>query len=367
MKNNSEKLKNTTTKDISLKDAGFWLRAIAFLIDHSVITFITFLLTYFLSLLGLAGAFGASLASIDISSGAGLMLAIFSVITMFIGVIIVYLSTGWLYYALMESSSYKATLGKLALGLVVLDSENKKITFNRATIRYSAKILSYITGFIGFAMAGFTERKQALHDILSKCYVTKSQEISNKRLLGCILLGTILLFSQTLLEDNSTKGLSQSSFTVQSFPSPSAPKKSISVNPKPNLLSSNTIYGSVRGDSFHPLIVEYSPKMKNITFKSDNSFFPKSSVTIFLFEKDKAEARKFVYYDETSTGSKPHIHIATKAPGKTLPDTKIYTEGYKLSLRFTAVDDNKVDAVISLALPKERVDFSGNFSSSIRE
>ena len=52
------------------------------------------------------------------------------------------LVTNWLYYALMESSKFQATVGKLAIGLVVTDLEGKRISFLRATGRYFAKILS---------------------------------------------------------------------------------------------------------------------------------------------------------------------------------------------------------------------------------
>jgi uncharacterized RDD family membrane protein YckC len=74
----------------------------------------------------------------------------------------------------MESSSYQGTLGKMALGLTVTDLEGRQISFGRATGRYFSKI---ITGFIplgiGYAMAGFTEKKQALHDIIAGCLVLR--------------------------------------------------------------------------------------------------------------------------------------------------------------------------------------------------
>jgi uncharacterized RDD family membrane protein YckC len=80
----------------------------------------------------------------------------------------------WLYYAWMESSRYQGTLGKMALGLIVTDLEGRPVTFARASGRYFAKI---ITGFIplgiGYAMAGFTEKKQALHDIIAGCLVLR--------------------------------------------------------------------------------------------------------------------------------------------------------------------------------------------------
>jgi uncharacterized RDD family membrane protein YckC len=80
----------------------------------------------------------------------------------------------WIYNAGMESSRHQGTLGKMALGLIVTDSQGRPIGFGHATGRYFAKI---ITGLIplgvGYAMAGFTEKKQALHDMIAGCLVLR--------------------------------------------------------------------------------------------------------------------------------------------------------------------------------------------------
>jgi uncharacterized RDD family membrane protein YckC len=74
---------------------------------------------------------------------------------------------GWLYFAGMESSERQATLGKMALGIVVTDLDGNRISFARATLRYFAKIISALILMIGFLMAAFTQRKQALHDMIA--------------------------------------------------------------------------------------------------------------------------------------------------------------------------------------------------------
>lgn len=79
----------------------------------------------------------------------------------------------WLYWALLESSVWQATLGKKMLGLYVTDLEGKRITFARASGRYFAKIVSTLTIGIGYLMAGFTPKKQALHDMIAECLVLK--------------------------------------------------------------------------------------------------------------------------------------------------------------------------------------------------
>jgi uncharacterized RDD family membrane protein YckC len=79
----------------------------------------------------------------------------------------------WLYFALLESSSKQATVGKMALGIRVTDLDGRRITFGRATGRHFGKILSGLILGIGFLMAAFTERKQALHDMLAGTLVVR--------------------------------------------------------------------------------------------------------------------------------------------------------------------------------------------------
>lgn len=82
-----------------------------------------------------------------------------------------YLSN-WVYFAMMESSSYQATLGKLMMGIRVTDLHGQPIGFGRASARYWGKLLSGIF-MIGYLMAFFTERTQALHDLLAGCVVVR--------------------------------------------------------------------------------------------------------------------------------------------------------------------------------------------------
>lgn len=79
----------------------------------------------------------------------------------------------WLYFALMESSSMQATVGKMALGLIVTDMEGNRVSFARATGRHFGKIISGMILGIGYIMAGFTEKKQALHDMIANTLVVR--------------------------------------------------------------------------------------------------------------------------------------------------------------------------------------------------
>jgi uncharacterized RDD family membrane protein YckC len=77
----------------------------------------------------------------------------------------------WLYYAAMESSSKQATVGKMAVGIVVTGAEGNRISFARATGRHFGKFISAIILYIGYIMIAFTEKKQGLHDIMADCLV----------------------------------------------------------------------------------------------------------------------------------------------------------------------------------------------------
>lgn len=136
--------------------AGFWIRFVAFLIDACVLTvaFLPLRILFGIRFWGLGRpVYGAPFFGIIFFA------SIFRLIV------------NWLYFAGLESSPWQATLGKLALGLRVVDLEGRRISFGQATGRFFGKILSAMIFCIGFIMAGFTARKQALHDMLAGTYV----------------------------------------------------------------------------------------------------------------------------------------------------------------------------------------------------
>ncbi|MDP9338105.1 MAG: RDD family protein, partial [Acidobacteriota bacterium] len=153
--------------------AGFWLRVVAYLIDGLVVgVAFAALFIPFAVMTGLFAALGSIRPGED-PRDAGAALGV----TFFLGIFtIVALAIlgGWLYHAKLESSSWQATRGKKALNLRVTDMAGARVTFGRATGRHFAKI---ITGLIplgvGFALAGLTERRQALHDMLAGCLVLR--------------------------------------------------------------------------------------------------------------------------------------------------------------------------------------------------
>jgi uncharacterized RDD family membrane protein YckC len=75
------------------------------------------------------------------------------------------------YFVVMESSDKQATLGKMAVGIYVTDTNGERISPGKALGRLFGKIISAIPLLFGFLMAGFTDRKQALHDIIANTLV----------------------------------------------------------------------------------------------------------------------------------------------------------------------------------------------------
>ncbi|QLH33043.1 MAG: RDD family protein [Cyclobacteriaceae bacterium] len=158
--------------------AGFWLRLVAIIIDGIIIGVAqSFIFVPILAALGLG--FANSVETMDISDpdqAAGIMA---SVMAMMGGYWILSLTIQVLYSTLMESSKLQATVGKLALGLKVTDLQGNKLDFTKALIRNLCKIISNFTLLIGYIMAGFTEKKQALHDMIASTLVLKKASLSN--------------------------------------------------------------------------------------------------------------------------------------------------------------------------------------------
>lgn len=131
--------------------AGFWVRFVAVIIDGLVIGIPIWIIGF---------------AAMDMTNPLANM-------GLYVGFQLFSIIGTWLYEALMVSSNNQATLGKMALGIKVTDLNGEKLSFIRATGRHFAKILSYLILMIGFIMAAFTEKKQALHDILAGALVVR--------------------------------------------------------------------------------------------------------------------------------------------------------------------------------------------------
>lgn len=161
--------------------AGFWRRFVAYIIDQILIGAVNFAILLPLYLIFGLGVFAFenfegfekfsnvnSTVQYEDEYTAAFVIAIIFVALIVGGISII---IQWLYYALMESSSKQATLGKMALGIKVTDMNGNRISFGRATGRFFGKIISGLILNIGYIMAAFTQKKQALHDLMANCLV----------------------------------------------------------------------------------------------------------------------------------------------------------------------------------------------------
>ncbi|ERM91525.1 hypothetical protein O163_10150 [Caldanaerobacter subterraneus subsp. yonseiensis KB-1] len=131
--------------------AGFWRRVVALIIDNVIL----------------------GLASIVLLFVFGFVFGDTNSTALETTYEIVGLIGAWLYFTLLESSNMQATIGKRIMKIKVTDLNGEKISFAKANARYWSKILSTAVFFIGFIMAGFTSKKQALHDMISGTLVVK--------------------------------------------------------------------------------------------------------------------------------------------------------------------------------------------------
>jgi uncharacterized RDD family membrane protein YckC len=148
------------TEDVFLQDvtyAGFWLRLFAYLIDTIIIRVGLYLVW---TIVGVNTPQNVIESPME---AAGL----FSIIAL------TEVFATMVYAALFVSGSWQATPGKRAVGIKVTNMIGKPISFGNALGREAAKFLSAMIIGIGFLLAAFTERKQALHDMIAGCLVVK--------------------------------------------------------------------------------------------------------------------------------------------------------------------------------------------------
>jgi len=169
--------------------ATFGLRFIAFVIDFSILFFIT---SFFWALLNL-----------PIPSDSKLLFSgKFYLFQNPYGIII-----GWLYYAIFECSRFQATPGKAIMQLKVTNDRYEQIDFGKATGRFFGKFISIIIMGIGFIMITSTKRKQGLHDEMAHTYVLKEgvKGIKRKTPSWIILSSSVLLFTISIFIPANTK------------------------------------------------------------------------------------------------------------------------------------------------------------------
>ena len=142
--------------------AGFWLRAFACVIDTIFIVAIFLLCSSFFPETFDKLLPPKPVSLMDMPQPAPIVIALL-------------IALGCLYYTAFEASGWQATPGKRILRLYVTDLKGQRMGLGRALLRNLARQISGFF-FIGYIIAGFTERKQALHDILAGCLVLRKPQ-----------------------------------------------------------------------------------------------------------------------------------------------------------------------------------------------
>ncbi len=149
--------------------AGFWLRAVASLIDRFIQSLIFVLIASFRPAVFLISPDPntrlpppATLQEFLLSLPHPTPAGFFALLLLM-----------WIYYASFEASSWQATPGKKILRLYVTDLSGRPITFARASFHNIGRMISEMTFWVGYIPVGFTEKKQALHDMIAGCLVLR--------------------------------------------------------------------------------------------------------------------------------------------------------------------------------------------------
>lgn len=154
--------------------AGFWKRFGAFVVDSFILS-VPLVVVYGI---WFTIALRPLMPLITESAGQPMSSELFGALMQVYGGMFVFqlfsLVVFWLYYALMESSKYQATVGKMLFRIKVVNRQGQRLTFWHATGRTLGKLISSMTLYIGFLMAGANKHKQALHDIIASAYVVSN-------------------------------------------------------------------------------------------------------------------------------------------------------------------------------------------------
>jgi len=136
---------------------GFWPRFIAWFIDGIIVNLGVLVPAFILGLI--VGISMAGQPQDEIKMTAGVLGYILGILT------------SWLYFSLMESSQYQATLGKQVIGAVVVNTDGGRLSFGQAAGRWFGKIVSGFAFGLGFIWIGISKTKQGFHDTLAHTYV----------------------------------------------------------------------------------------------------------------------------------------------------------------------------------------------------
>ena len=160
----------SSSEEVTYQYAGFWVRFAAFFFD------VLILLTVKILILLIIASFifiiiqenGVLKTSMNLMNRFSFGAVVLSIITDIV--------IPMLYFSFMESSSTKATLGKICLNLTVLDQELQPISVGRGIGRFFARILSSLSLLYGYIMIWPHPENRALHDVIAGTRVIRKSK-----------------------------------------------------------------------------------------------------------------------------------------------------------------------------------------------
>jgi uncharacterized RDD family membrane protein YckC len=158
---------------------GFWIRFVAYVVDTLIIGIPMTAIVVTVVLVFGAGSVAAFKSLPSNPDPDQIQAQVMPMIMALIGAYALFFAGAlvlcWLYFALMESSERQATFGKAMLNMRVTDANGNRLSFGHASGRFFSKIITgMVPFFIGYIMAGFTAKKQALHDFIAGTVVIRT-------------------------------------------------------------------------------------------------------------------------------------------------------------------------------------------------
>lgn len=143
------------------RKGGFWLRSMAFAIDHLILLFTLVIFTVVGFLAAEIGGGGAR--DFFLYQQARIVLPILLPLA-----IILFIT-----YFTFFHGSWGQTIGKMICGLRVVTIDGQPLSFPRALLRTIVYALSAIPFFLGFIWVGFSSSKRSWHDLIAGTMVIR--------------------------------------------------------------------------------------------------------------------------------------------------------------------------------------------------
>ena len=165
-----QKVREGLASEEDAQYCGFWIRFCARSLDGLILMAVTLPLSAINQVIifkfyPVTGP-GASLEQFENTANLGTFLTIQAAFIL-VGLILTFA------YEVYFGGRFGGTPGKLLLRMRIVRSDFSRLTYGRAAIRFFGKMLSDLTMYIGYIMAGFDPQRRALHDYIADTRVIK--------------------------------------------------------------------------------------------------------------------------------------------------------------------------------------------------